>query len=141
MGIKILQTRDSLSVAMIRLLVGVVFLSEGIQKFIYPELRGAGRFESIGFEEPELLGLFVGSLEVSSALLLLFGLYSRLAAIATLLIMVVAIATTKFPIWAHEGFWEMMHASRTDLAMLVCSIYLIRNGSGKWSIDRLLLRQ
>jgi|SRR5690606_37526432 len=141
MGIKILQTRDSLSVAMIRLLVGVVFLSEGIQKFIYPELRGAGRFENIGLPEPEMLGFFVGSVEITCGLLLLLGLYSRLAAIPTLVIMLIAIATTKFPIWAHEGFWEMMHASRSDLAMLVCSIYLIRNGSGKWSIDRLLLRQ
>lgn len=136
---KLLQTRASRSTVLIRLLLGVIFLSEGIQKFAYPALRGVGRFEKIGLLEPELLGIFVGSVEIACGLLLILGLYSRLAAVPTLIIMVVAIITTKFPIWVQEGFWEMMHAGRTDFSMLVCSIYIIRNGSGRWSIDRLLL--
>lgn len=136
---KIIQTRSSRSTALIRLLVGVVFLSEGIQKFAFPALRGVGRFEKIGIIEPELLSVFVGSVEIACGLLLIIGLYSRLAALPTLIIMIVAIITTKFPIWAQEGFWEMMHAARTDFSMFVCSIYIIRNGSGRWSIDRLLL--
>lgn len=49
--------------ALIRLMVGGIFLSEGIQKFLYPEELGAGRFGKIGLPELELLGPFVGGVE------------------------------------------------------------------------------
>jgi len=39
----------------VRLMVGGVFLSEGIQKFLIPELRGAGRFAKIGLPSPEIV--------------------------------------------------------------------------------------
>ena len=44
---------------LVRILVGSVFLSEGIQKFLFPEL-GAGRFAKIGFPAPDIMGPFVG---------------------------------------------------------------------------------
>ncbi|MBD3626530.1 MAG: DoxX family protein [Cyclobacterium sp.] len=119
-------------------MVGVVFLSEGIQKFLFPAIRGAGRFAKIGLPEPEFLGYFVGGIEVFCGLLILLGLLTRLAAIPTLIIMLVAISTTKTQVLADEGFWAMMHASRTDWAMLLGSIFLIIKGSGKWAVDHLL---
>jgi putative oxidoreductase len=59
---KIFKTDNSKSAILIRLMVGAVFLSEGIQKFLFPAVRGAGRFESIGLPAPEFLGSFVGGL-------------------------------------------------------------------------------
>jgi putative oxidoreductase len=126
------------SVLLLRLMVGAVFLSEGIQKFLFPALRGAGRFEKIGLPHPDFLGSFVGGFEIASGMLILLGLFTRLAAIPTLIIMLVAIYTTKGTVLAQEGFWPMLHGSRTDWAMLLGSIYLIINGGGRWSMDRQL---
>lgn len=134
----ILQTSDRATILLIRLMVGAVFLSEGIQKFLFPAIRGAGRFEKIGLSNPEFLGSFVGFFEILSSALILLGLFTRLAAVPTLIIMLVAIATTKGAVLANEGFWPMMHGSRTDWAMLLGSIYLMIEGGGKWSVDRLL---
>ncbi len=132
---KILKTDLDSTTLLIRLLVGAVFLSEGIQKFLFPESRGAGRFEKIGLPEPHFLGSFVGSFEVLCGLLILLGLLTRLAAIPLIMIMLVAIATTKIEILANEGFWEMLHDSRTDWAMLLGSLFLLIKGGGRWSAD------
>jgi uncharacterized membrane protein YphA (DoxX/SURF4 family) len=129
------KTTNDAAVALIRLMTGVVFLSEGIQKFLFPAARGAGRFEKIGLPAPDFLGTFVGSTEVLCGALILLGLYTRLAAIPTLVIMLVAIITTKLPMLTDEGFWYMMHAARTDWCMLLGSIFLLVKGSGAWSVD------
>jgi len=138
---RLLHTSPRATILLIRLMVGAVFLSEGIQKFLFPALRGAGRFEKIGLPNPEFLGSFVGFFEVLCGALILLGLFTRLAAVPTLIIMLVAIFTTKGAVLANEGFWPMMHGSRTDWAMLLGSIYLITEGGGKWSIDRAILNK
>ncbi|HSJ68649.1 MAG TPA: DoxX family protein [Anditalea sp.] len=135
---KVLRTDPDATTILIRLMVGAVFLSEGIQKYLFPELRGAGRFEKIGLPNPEFLGYFVGLFEILCGLFILIGLLTRLSAIPTLIIMIVAFATTKSEILANEGFWSMMHGSRTDWAMLLGSIFLIIKGGGKWSVDRII---
>jgi putative oxidoreductase len=135
---KIIKTSNEKSLILVRLIVGLVFLSEGIQKFLFPAVRGAGRFESIGLPNPEFLGGFVGFFELFSGTLILLGFMTRLAVIPTIIIMIVAISTTKVDILMEKGFWEMMHASRTDWSMLLGSIYLLIKGAGKWSLDKRL---
>ncbi|HLW06774.1 MAG TPA: DoxX family protein [Marinilabiliaceae bacterium] len=138
---KIIRSNQSGTTIIIRLMVGAVFLSEGTQKFLFPAIRGAGRFEAIGLPSPEFLGPFVGTFEIICGALILLGLLTRLASIPTLTIMLVAIVTTKIDIMTNNGFWEMMHASRTDWAMLLGSLFLIIRGSGSFSIDRILLNR
>tara|TARA_B100000929_G_C15501029_1_gene417417 strand:+ start:795 stop:1223 length:429 start_codon:yes stop_codon:yes gene_type:complete len=133
---KIVSTDMSKTIIIIRLMVGAVFLSEGIQKFLFPAIRGAGRFEKIGLPSPEFLGAFVGTFEIVCGTLILLGLLTRLASVLTLVIMLVAIVTTKSDILANDGFWIMMHGSRTDWAMLWGSLFLIIKGGGNWSIDK-----
>lgn len=135
---KITRHDGSNTTMLIRLMVGMVFLSEGIQKFLFPDIRGTGRFIKIGLPAPEFFGPFVGSFEILSGTLILLGLFTRLAAIPTLIIMLVAIASTKTVVLAEQGFWEMMHGSRTDWSMLLGSIFLIIKGSGSWSMDNLI---
>ena len=137
---KIIQTDNSKTTIIIRLIVGTVFLSEGIQKFLFPIIRGAGRFEKIGLPFHDFLGSFVGTFEILCGILILIGLFSRLASIPTFIIMIVALATTKSEVLANDGFWQMMHSSRTDWAMLLGNIFLIIKGGGKWSIDRLFIK-
>lgn len=136
---KITQTDNSKTTFIIRFLIGAVFLSEGIQKFLYPIARAAGRFEKIGLPSPDFLGSFVGTFEIVCGALILMGLFTRLASIPTLIIILVAIATTKAEVLTNDGFWEMMHSSRTDWAMLLGSIFLIIKGGGKWSLDRKIM--
>lgn len=81
---KIIQTDSSKTTILIRLIVGAVFLSEGIQKFLFPALRGAGRFEKIGLPSPEFLGCFVATFEILCGVLILLGLLTRLVSIPLL---------------------------------------------------------
>ena len=132
---KLLQTDNFKTTILIRLMVGVVFLSEGIQKFLFPGTLGAGRFAKIGLPRPEFLGSFVGAFEIVCGSLVLLGLFTRLASIPLIVIMLVAIATTKADILANQGFWEMLHESRTDWAMLLGSVFLFIKGGGYLSLD------
>lgn len=129
------STNAPLSIILIRILVGCVFLSEGIQKFLYPNEIGAGRFAKIGLPSPELLASFVGITEIVCGASILLGLFTRFAVIPLIIIMLVAIASTKIPILLESGFWKMAHESRTDFAMLLCSIFLLINGAGNLSLD------
>ncbi|MDP3120558.1 MAG: DoxX family protein [Sulfuricurvum sp.] len=132
----LIKTDESNTTVLIRLMVGAVFLSEGIQKFLFPELRGAGRFEKIGLPSPEFLGSFVGGFEIICGILILFGLLTRLASVPTFIIMIVAFATTKSEVFMEKGFWELLHGSRTDWSMLLGSIFLIIRGGGNYSLDQ-----
>lgn len=129
------------STIIIRLMVGAVFLSEGIQKFLYANKLGSGRFAKIGLPEPEFLGPFIGSFEIICGTLILLGLFTRLAAIPLLSIMIVAIVSTKLRLIADDGFWSMLHDSRTDWSMLLGSLFLIIKGGGRWALDSVLLRR
>lgn len=137
---RIIHTDPSKTTILIRLMVGAVFLSEGIQKFLFVDTRGAGRFEKIGLPLPEFLGSFVGTFEILCGTLILLGFLTRLASIPLIIIMLVAIATTKSEALADKGFWEMMHGSRTDWAMLLGCIFLLIKGSGNWSMDKALMK-
>ncbi len=133
---KISQTSNDKSIILIRLMVGLVFLSEGIQKFLFPEILGFGRFAKIGLPYPEFLGPFVGTFEVICGLLILLGLFTRVASIPLVIIMLVAIGTTKVEILGDKGIWNMLHESRTDWSMLLGSIFLLIKGGGRWSFDK-----
>ncbi len=145
---QIIDTNAPRSVFLIRLVVGGVFLSEGIQKFLYPGENGAGRFGRIGIPAPDVMGPFVGVVEIIFGTLILIGFLTRLAAIPLIFNMLVAILSTKIPIllghgfWGfslrnlpYYGFWGMLHEARTDFAMLSGSIFLLIVGGGLWSID------
>lgn len=132
---KIVSTDTASSTLLIRLMVGAVFLSEGVQKFLFAKTLGSGRFAKIGLPNPDFLGPFVGSFEIICGSLVLIGLWTRLASIPLVIIMLVAIATTKAEVLANGGFWEMMHGSRTDWAMLLGGIFLLIKGGGRWSVD------
>jgi putative oxidoreductase len=120
---------------LVRLLVGGVFLSEGIQKFLYPDALGVGRFIKIGIPAPALLAPFVGVVEVACGTLLIVGMLTRLAALPLVIDMLVAIVTTKVPILMKSGLWAMAHEARTDYAMLLGSVFLFLVGAGRLSVD------
>src|SRR5512140_3276605 len=99
------RTKAPPSTILIRILVGAVFLSEGIQKFLLPEELGVGRFLRIGIPAPAAMGPFVGVVEIVGSTLVLLGLFTRPAALLLLINISVAILSTKIPILLDHGFW------------------------------------
>ena len=128
-------------VILIRLMMGWVFMSEGIQKFLFPDVLGVGRFTRIGIPAPQFFAPFVGLVEIVCGALLIVGLLTRLASIPLLINILVAIATTKIPMLSKAGFWGMMHEARTDFCMLLGLIFLLIVGSGTLSFDERLSRR
>jgi putative oxidoreductase len=93
---QIIQTNRHVAPLIIRLMIGAVFLSEGIQKFLYPAELGAGRFQKIGLPNPEFLAPFVGFFEIACGILVILGFVTHrddiLRFIATIKLKVKSIA-------------------------------------------------
>jgi putative oxidoreductase len=132
---KLRQTTPIRSVLLIRLAVGAVFLSEGVQKFLFADQLGAGRFAKIGLPSPQQLGPIVGAFEIVCGALVILGCFTRLATLPLLAVISTAIVTTKLPMLAHDGFWKMAHEARTDYAMLLGLLFLLIVGAGGCSFD------
>ncbi len=124
------------SILLIRLAVGLIFFTQGIVKYIDPNM-GVVRFTKIGFSHPYFAAHFVGGCEIVFGFLVLLGLWTRAAAIPLLIIISTAIATTKIPelFRPNQGFWYMVSDARTDFAMLCSLLFLILTGGGAWSLD------
>jgi len=132
---RVLRTSAPASAVFVRLAVGAVFLSEGVQKFLFPVELGAGRFAKIGIPAPDVLAPFVGAVEIVCGLLILAGLLTRLAAVPLIIDMLVAISTTKIPLLLKSGFWAAAHEARVDFAMLLGLLFLLAAGAGPLSAD------
>ena len=130
--------RAAKAVLLIRILVGWVFLSEGIQKFLFPETLGVGRFLKIGIPWPQVMAPFVGVVEILCGTLLLIGLLTRLAAIPLVIDICVALYSTKIVTLAKNGIWSTLHEARTDASMLLGLIFLLMVGGGSFALDNFL---
>ncbi len=144
---------NSRAVVLIRVLVGWVFLAEGILKYLMPDEMAAGRFAKIGIPSPNAMGPFVGGVEVVCGILVLLGLWTRLACVPLLIDISVALVSTKLPILLGRGYWRFslpplkhygllsaLHEARTDISMLLGLIFLLIVGGGAWSLDALRRR-
>lgn len=128
--------RGGFGLLLLRGMVGWVFLSEGIQKFMFPGALGAGRFAKIGIPAPHLTGPFVGVVEIACGAMLILGVATIYAVTPLVIDIGVAIVTTKWPLMAKQGFWAAMHEGRTDFCMLLGLIAIACLGAGSWSFDR-----
>jgi len=139
---------------LIRLVVGGVFLNEGILKFLYPDAQAFGRFATIGIPYPDFFGPFVATVETICGAMVILGLLTRPAAIALFIDISVAIFTTKIPVLLghgylgftlmglpHYGFLSMVHEARTDFSMWFGLLFLLLTGPGRWSADAWLTKK
>ncbi|MEV0045624.1 DoxX family protein [Nocardia rhamnosiphila] len=146
---RLIATTAPAAVIWIRLYVGVVFFFEGILKFLDPDTLGAGRFDKAGIPAPGFFGTLDGVFEIVCGALILAGLLTRAAAVPMIVNMLGALLITKLPIlWADaalftgkSGWWDFIHESRTDLAQLCGSIFLLLVGAGTWSLDARLAQR
>jgi putative oxidoreductase len=132
---QILNTENDSKMVFIRLVVGLIFISEGIQKYLFLEVFGPAFFQDIGFEHAFFWAHFTGAFEIICGAMILLGFLTRLATIPLFIVMITAFITTKLPILATKGFWTFAHDYDIDFAVTVLLVLLIINGSGKWSID------
>jgi len=137
---------------LIRLMAGSVFLWEGILKFVYTN-QGVGRFTKLGFPAPHFTATADGWLEIIGGTLLLTGFLTRMIALPFIIEMLVAMASTKIPLYLgtsplplppvppQVGFWAVLHEIRSEYAQLLTCAFLLLAGPGRWSIDALLARK
>lgn len=145
---RLASTRAPAAVVLIRLYVGVVFVCEGILKFLRPESLGTGRFEKAGLPAPAFFATLDGVFEIGCGVLIVIGLLTRLAAIPMIVNMLGALSITKLPIlWGDAplfrtefGWWDFIHESRVDLAQLCGTLFLLIVGAGAYSLDARLSR-
>jgi uncharacterized membrane protein YphA (DoxX/SURF4 family) len=137
---RILKTDNDKAVILIRFIVGYVFIMEGIQKFVYSDKLGVGRFIKIGIPAPEILAPFVGVCEIVFGKFILVGFLTRLATIPQIIIMLTALATTKLTVLMERGVLTFSHDSRNDLLMLFGLLFILIKGAGAFSVDQSLDR-
>jgi len=134
---------------LLRLMAGSVFVWEGVMKFVFPN-QGVGRFTKLGFPAPHLLATGDAWLEIIGGALLMAGLLTRPIAILFVIEMLVAMLSTKIPLYLgtyplalppvppQVGFWAVLHEIRSEYAQLVCSLFVLLVGPGAWSVDYLI---
>jgi uncharacterized membrane protein YphA (DoxX/SURF4 family) len=121
------------AVILIRILVGWVFVSEGIQKFLFPAL-GVDRFGKIGIPNPHVMAPVVGAVEIVCGAMVILGLWTRLATIPLLAVIGTAIVTTKIPMLYQQGVWAMLHEARVDFSMVLGLVFLLIAGGGAFAL-------
>ncbi len=136
-GIKtnILQTGNDSKIIFARIITGLIFISEGIQKYLIISMLGPSYFKEIGFGHPMFWAHFTGAFEISCGILILIGLLTRLATIPLLIVMITAFITTKLPLLHSSGILTFAHEYRIDFSLTLLLILLIIYGGGKWSVD------
>jgi putative oxidoreductase len=135
----------------LRIMAGTVFFWEGVMKFVFAN-QGVGRFTKLGFPAPHFTATADAWLEIIGGLLLITGFLTRAIAIPFIIEMIVAMASTKIPMYLgtsplplppvppQVGFWAVLHEIRSEYAQLACCIFLLLAGPGPWSLDALLAK-
>jgi len=138
----LLQTDDSWSGLILRVMLGVVMFPHGAQK-VFGWFGGNGFSGTMGFfttqlNIPAVLAFLVIMAESVGAVMLVLGFAARLAAFGIACVMVGAIWLVHLPNgffmnWfgkqAGEGFEYHLLAIAISAAVMIA-------GSGKWSVDR-----
>ena len=137
---------------LLRVMAGTVFLWEGVMKFVFAN-QGVGRFTKLGFPAPHFTATADAWLEIVGGILLIAGLLTRAIAIPFIIEMLVAMASTKIPMYLgtsplplppvppQVGFWAVLHEIRSEYAQLACCAFFMIAGPGPWSLDSLLARR
>jgi putative oxidoreductase len=118
-----------LGLLLVRLMVGLVFVSSGYGHLKDPVARG----KSIGMSKP--FTIFLGVAEVSGGLGVAFGVLTQLATFGLILIMLGAIQKKIF-VW-HTGFWgEKASGWHYDLIFVVMNLVIAFTDGGAYVLMR-----
>ncbi|MEK3936293.1 DoxX family protein [Sporosarcina sp. FSL W7-1349] len=121
--------KNEIGALLLRLVLGLVFLANGVTKFQGGIGNTAGWFESIGI--PGFLAYAVGTIELVGGIALILGLGTRIVSMLLGIIMIGAIFTVNL----SAGF---LNGYVLDLVLLVLAVHLVLNGSKLYSLGQLL---
>ena len=114
-----------LGLLLLRLMVGVIFVTSGWSHLKDPETRSKSIGMSKGFT------IVLGAAELAGGLGVTFGVLTQLAAIGLILVMVGAIQRKIF-VW-HTGFWgEKASGWHYDLMLVVMNLVILFTGGGRY---------
>lgn len=138
----VVTTEAGFGALALRVPVGIIFAAHGAQKLFgwfggYGLEGTAGWMESIGLAPGLLMALLAGSAEFLGGLALVLGLFTRPAAFALSIAMLVAIFSVHFA----NGLFMSNNGYEFGLALLAASVSLLFSGAGKASLDALIAKK
>lgn len=132
---RLVATSNSFAPLPLRLGVGAVMIGHGAQK-LFGWFGGAGltkageAFASMGLEPGNVMAGLAGGTEFLGGILLVLGLFTRVAGLALAVTMGVAIAV------AHASSFFLPTGMEYALILLLASLSLVISGGGALSLDR-----
>ena len=137
----IYRSFDGIADTLVRVALGAVLLPHGLQKG-FGLLGGRGLqfntelFDKLGYSPGWLWGNLVVGTELIGAILLIIGLWTRPAAIAVAIFMVMSVQFT-----SAKGFFWTNGGSEYSALLLVCALFVLIRGAGPFSVDRAIGRE
>ena len=114
-----------LSLLLLRLMAAVIFITSGWNHLSDPK----GRAQSIGMSPA--FTMFLGAAELAGGLGVAFGVFTQLAAIGLILVMLGAVQRKAF-VW-HTGFWgEKAPGWHYDLMLILINLVIICTNGGRY---------
>jgi putative oxidoreductase len=127
------NTPERFGIALVRIVVGAVFVMHGYQKWFMLKPAGTvSMFGSMGM--PPSAAYAAMTAELVCGVLLVLGLLTRLAAIPIIVVMTVAILEVHLP----HGFFAMNMGYEYPLTLGVAALGLLLTGSGALAVDNVL---
>lgn len=122
-----------LGIAILRIVVGIVFLAHGQQKLFAFGLPAVTKMMAgMGFPEPHVAAMVVSLVEFVGGIVLVLGLGTRWAAILLAIEMAVAVGKVHL----HNGLFSARGGFEFPLTLLAACIALALAGPGSPALDR-----